>query len=151
YHANLSPRSDVKQALGRALARRGIDLSRVKLKPFSTRPFVPSSTIALDGVVLVGEAAGIDRTTGEGIAQAIAMGEIASRHLARALRTGGSSFDAYAREVRRSMVGRHMLESAWLAKRVYGRFSDRARRYLLRSSYARSIAMKWYRGERLSL
>jgi flavin-dependent dehydrogenase len=139
----------VKQTLARALARRAIDIATVKLRPFSTRPFVPSSTLCAERLVLVGEAAGIDRTTGEGIAQALVMGAYAARHLARALRTGGATFDAYADEVRRSTIGRHMLQSAWLARRVYGRDGRPARRLLLRSSYARSAAMRWYRGESL--
>ncbi|MDB4936966.1 MAG: geranylgeranyl reductase [Labilithrix sp.] len=150
YHANLAPGSDVKSALARALARRGIDIADVKLRPFSTRPFVPGSTLAQDGLVLVGEAAGIDHATGEGIGQAIVMAGIAARHLARALRTGGSSFDAYAHDVRVSTIGRHMLQSAWLARRVYARTGNPARRLLLRSAFARDAAMRWYNGSSLS-
>lgn len=149
YHANLTPSSDVKGTLGRSLARRGIDIATVKLRPFSTRPFVPSSTIARERVVLVGEAAGIDQTTGEGIAQAIVMGGIAARHIARALRTGSRSFDAYGHDVRSSTIGRHMLQSAWLARRVYSGVGRPARRLLLESSFARDAAMRWYAGESL--
>jgi flavin-dependent dehydrogenase len=150
YHANLEPGGEVKASLARALARRGIDIATVKLRPFSTRPFVSDTTLALDGLVLVGEAAGIDRATGEGIGQAIVMGGIAARHLARALRTGGTSFDAYARDVRSSTIGRHMLQSAWLARRVYGgRLGPPARRLLLQSTFARDAAMRWYNGSSL--
>ncbi|MBS2013987.1 MAG: NAD(P)/FAD-dependent oxidoreductase [Deltaproteobacteria bacterium] len=154
YHANLEREEqgvDVKGALARALAKRGIDIARVKLKPFSTRPYVPGTTLAQDGVVLVGEAAGIDRTTGEGIAQAIVMSGIAARHLARALRTGLASFEGYARAVRAATIGRHMLQSAWLARRVYGRIGEPARQLLLRSSFAREAAMRWYHGESLPM
>jgi menaquinone-9 beta-reductase len=149
YHANLAPSRRVKDSLLRALAKRSVDTAKVKLKPFSTRPFVRSSTTWLDGLVLVGEAAGIDHATGEGIAQAIGMGAIAARHLARALRTGGTSFDGYAREVFGSTLGRHMLQSAWLARRVYGRSGGAFRRYLVRSAFARKSALSWYRGESL--
>ncbi|MDB4943135.1 MAG: geranylgeranyl reductase [Labilithrix sp.] len=142
---------DVKGALRRSLARRGIDLAQVKPRPFSTRPFVSASVLAQEGVVLVGEAAGIDQTTGEGIAQAIVMGEMAARHLVRALRTGGASFERYASEVRSSTIGRHMLQSAWLARRVFRPRSGRpARQLLLRSSFARDAAMRWYRGDTLA-
>ena len=156
YHANLSrpdaPSGEsVKDVLARALARRGIDIAKVKLRPFSTRPFVPRSTAWVKGVVLVGEALGIDQTTGEGIAQAIEMGRIAAHHLAAALRTGSARFEAYERDVRTSTTGRHLLQSAWLARRVYGPVGHPARQYLLRSSYARSAAMKWYRGETLPM
>ncbi len=155
YHANLRRPDDgkgkpVKAAFARSLQRRGIDIADVQPRPFSTRPFVPGSTIACDGVVLVGEAAGIDHTTGEGIAQAIVMGAMAARHLARALRTGSAAFDRYAHAVRSSTIGRHMLQSAWLARRVYGQRGLPARHLLLRSTFARDAAMRWYRGESLT-
>jgi flavin-dependent dehydrogenase len=151
YHANLLPSSDVKKVLGKALALRDVDIEKVKLKPFSTRPFVAGSQTWQKRLLLVGEAAGIDHTTGEGIAQAIAMGAMAARHLAEAIKTRASTFEGYAREVRLSTVGRHLLQSAWLAKRVYGRFGGPARKYLLASHYARDAAMAWYRGDTLSL
>lgn len=150
YHANLEPRRDVKEVLARSLAKRGVDIAKVKLKPFSTRPFVRGTTTWTRGVVLVGEAAGIDHTTGEGIAQAIEMGGMAAAHLSRALRERSDTFYAYAREVFSSTLGRHLLQSAWLARRVYGRFGAPARNYLLRSEFARHAAMRWYRGETLS-
>ncbi len=151
YHANLAPGSRVKASLARALCRRGIAIDSVRLKPFSTRPFVPGAPTWVEGVVLVGEAAGIDRTTGEGIAQSILMGGIAARHLARALRTGGTSFEPYAFDVTRSTLGRHLLQSAWLAQHVYAPRGAAARRLLARSTFARAAAVRWYRGERLSL
>lgn len=155
YHANLSrpdaPSGEsVKDVLGRALARRGIDIAKVRLRPFSTRPFVPRSTGWVKGVVLVGEAYGIDQTTGEGIAQAIEMGRVAAAHLAGALASGNPRFEAYEREVRTSTTGRHLLQSAWMARRVYAPLGQPARRFLVRSERARAAAIRWYRGERLS-
>lgn len=154
YHANfvrpdMPDGRSLKDVLGRALARRGIDLATVKLRPFSTRPFVPASPTWAPGVVLVGEACGIDRTTGEGIAQALDMGRMAARHLAWACASGDDRFDGYANEVCASITGRHLLQSAWLAPRVLGRRGGPARRYLLRSAFARTAAVRWYRGERL--
>ncbi len=146
YHANFTPRSDVKAALGRALAARGIDIARVRLKPFSTRPFVKESTLSIEGAVLVGEAAGIDAATGEGIAQAILFGAIAAHHLAQALRVGRERLDAYGDEVRRARVGRHLLQSAWLARAVYGARGAGWRRFLLRSEHAREAGARWYCG-----
>jgi len=156
YHANLTrpdapSGASVKDVLARALARRGIDIAKVKLRPFSTRPFVPRSLAWVKGVVLVGEACGIDQTTGEGIAQAIDMGRIAAIHLADAFRNDSPWFEAYERAVRTSITGRHLLQSAWLARRVYGRIGHPARQYLLHSSYARTAAMRWYRGETLPM
>ena len=150
YHANMTPRADVKAMLGRALAARGIDIASVKLKPFSTRPFVEGSVLAIERLALVGEAAGIDATTGEGIAQAILLGGIAAHHLAQAIRLGTGHLDGYAHDVRRSRVGRHLLQSAWLARMVYGPRGAAWRRFLARSERARGAGMRWYAGERLS-
>jgi flavin-dependent dehydrogenase len=149
YHANFTARSDVKAQLAKALAARGIDVNRVTLKPFSTRPFVRGSQLAVDGCALVGEAAGIDATTGEGIAQAILFGGIAAHHLAQALRLGSSRLDGYAADVRRSRVARHLLQSAWLASVVYGPRGAGWRRFLARSDRFRDAGMRWYAGEPL--
>jgi flavin-dependent dehydrogenase len=155
YHANLScdraSNRAVKASLARALDACGINIAHVKLKAFSTRPFVRSSVLAIDGAILVGEAAGINRATGEGIAPAIVMAKIAAHHIARAVRTGSPRFEGYARDVFSSCMGRHMLQSAALTRLVYGRVGVVARRYLVRSPYGRAAALKWYCGESLSL
>jgi flavin-dependent dehydrogenase len=149
YHANFTARPDLKRHLAASLAARGVDIAQVKLKPFSTRPLVPGSRLALERLALVGEAAGIDATTGEGIAQAILTASIAATHLARAVRTGEASLDAYARDVRRSRVGRHLLQSAWLARRVYGARGAPWRRFVADSALAREAGARWYAGRPL--
>ena len=149
YHANFTPRSDLKRHLARALSVRGIDIAQVRLKPFSTRPLVSNSPLRLERLALVGETAGIDATTGEGIAQAILMGKLAAARLASALRRGDPSLAAYADDLRRSRVGRHLLESAWLARRVYGARGARWRALLARNALAREAGAKWYTGSTL--
>jgi flavin-dependent dehydrogenase len=147
YHANFTPRSDVKASLGRALRARGIDIATLKLKPFSTRPLVRGSAFSQAGLALVGEAAGIDQATGEGIAQAILTGAIAARHLARALRTGDASLEGYGRDVLRSRVGRHLLQAAWLAERVYGPRGAGWRTFLAGNPTAQQAGGRWYAGK----
>jgi flavin-dependent dehydrogenase len=146
YHANFTAHSDLKRHLARALDARGVDIEQVALKPFSTRPLVAGAPLRLDRLALVGEAAGIDATTGEGIAQAILMGGIAAAHLSRALRGDGVSLNAYAVDVLGSRVGRHLLESAWLAKRVYGGRGAPWRRLLAGNALAREVGARWYAG-----
>ena len=149
YHANLTPRSNVKASLLAHLARRGVAHERARLKPFSTRPFVRGAPLWGDGWVLVGEAAGIDRTTGEGIAQAILFGRMAAEHLARAARTGERTFERYERDVLGSTMGRHLLQSAVLARFVFARAGRPFQDFLLRSPYARAQAARWYEGDPL--
>lgn len=150
YHANLTPSAEVKDELYACLRRRGIDGESVRWKPFPTRPFVEDTVLEHDGIFFVGEAAGIDRTTGEGIAQSIVMGEIAARALARALRVGRHERGHYDAAVRRSRVGRHLLQSAWLAPRVYGAPRDAPPRTKRGTGGRRAPGAAWYAGERLS-
>jgi flavin-dependent dehydrogenase len=146
YHANFTALPHLRRHLAASLALRGIDIAQIKLKPFSTRPLVMGSQLALDRLALVGEAAGIDATTGEGIAQAILTAAIAARHLGRAVHSGQASLDAYARDVRSSRVGRHLLQSAWLARRVYGTGGAPWRRFIADNALAREAGARWYAG-----
>jgi menaquinone-9 beta-reductase len=150
YHANFTARPDLKSDLARCLAARGIDIAEVKLKPYSTRPLVRGSRLAHRALALVGEAAGIDATTGEGIAQAILMGALAAKHLARALRLGEDRLDAYGAEVMAAAVGRHLVQSAWLARRVYGARGAAWRAFLAGEPLALHAGACWYAGERLA-
>jgi flavin-dependent dehydrogenase len=146
YHANFRAAPRLKAALGRALARRGIDIAKVELRPFSTRPLVTRSCFSLRRLVFVGEAAGIDATTGEGIAQAIIMGAIAAKHLARALRAGEDELLGYGAALLADRVGRHLRQSAWLAERVYGPDGAPWRDFLAANAMARAAGALWYSG-----
>ncbi len=150
YHANLHPRSDLKASFARALARRGVDIDQVRIKPFSTRPLVRGTRFAFERLALVGEAAGIDRVTGEGIAQAIITGGLAAKHLARALRTGDVSLEGYHRDVMGARVGRHLRQSAWLAEHVYGSRGASWRVLFAREPLARELGARWYSGSVLA-
>ncbi len=149
YHANIEPCRDLKAQLARALAARGFDIATVRLKPFSTRPLVRGAPLSLDAVALVGEAAGIDATTGEGIAQALLMGAIAAKHLARALGRGDARIGSYGVDVIESRVGRHLLQSAWFARRVYGPRGRTWRELLASQDAAREAGAMWYQGRSL--
>jgi flavin-dependent dehydrogenase len=146
YHANFRAAPHLKAALARALARRGIDIAKVELRPFSTRPLVARSCFSLRRLVFVGEAAGIDATTGEGIAQAIITGAIAAKHLALALRAGHDELFGYGAAVLADRVGRHLRQSAWLAERVYGPAGAPWRDFLAGNAMARAAGALWYSG-----
>jgi flavin-dependent dehydrogenase len=76
---------DLAAIFDERLARIGLDLARSKNKRYAERGFDPIERVALGPMMLVGEAAGIDPVTGEGIAQAIESGAAAGEFLARAL------------------------------------------------------------------
>jgi flavin-dependent dehydrogenase len=101
---NLGPDSP-KLRIERYLAARGLELSRYKLKQFAERGFEPGAAISRPRVLLVGEAAGIDIATGEGIAQAIEYGYVAGPYLANKLARDDLGFSDFTSHVSRRHVG----------------------------------------------
>jgi len=122
-----SQRGGLKEPLRRALAARGIDLDACHLQGHLERELDLTDPLARPRVLLAGEAAGIDPTLGEGIAQAIDYGEVVARELTRAQRTGDWSFRGYRRRLLRSRLGQELVGTRHLADRLYG---PRGRRYL---------------------
>ncbi|HEY6038515.1 MAG TPA: NAD(P)/FAD-dependent oxidoreductase [Kofleriaceae bacterium] len=90
------------------LAQRGLDISRYRVKQYAERGFTPGAAIARPRVLLVGEAAGIDIATGEGIAQAIEFGATAGPYLARAFERDDLGFASWRRYVTRHHIGWQM-------------------------------------------
>src|SRR5262249_36675197 len=79
---------DVRARLAARLASMGLDIARYPLKRFAERGFELHQPVSTRRVLLVGEAAGIDPLTGEGIAQALQYGEVAGRYLAARVGAG---------------------------------------------------------------
>ena len=65
--------------LGAYLQARGLDIGACRHKRFGERGYAPAGAVATARRMLIGEAAGIDPVTGEGIAQAIEYGARAAR------------------------------------------------------------------------
>jgi flavin-dependent dehydrogenase len=140
----------LKRVLGRKLAQRGVRLADVRLKAHSIRTFRPDAPLAVHGALLVGEAAGVDPVTGEGIAHALAMGELAGARIASALARRNVAFDDWTAHVNASFVGRHLRQACAIASWVYGRQARRLCGFLARSERARDLSVRWYRGERVT-
>ena len=79
--------ADVHGILAARLASIGLDLARYAQKRFAERGHAPPTVVARGPMLLVGEAAGVDPVTGEGIPQAIESGEAAGRFLADGIDT----------------------------------------------------------------
>jgi len=71
--------------------------------------FSPRNRFAWPRLLLVGDAAGVDPLFGEGIAPALAYGQVAAQAVQRAFRTGDFSFSDYRTRVLTSPVGRYLL------------------------------------------
>jgi geranylgeranyl reductase family protein len=81
--------------------------------------FRSGARIAAPHLVCVGDAAGIDALTGEGIAVGLEHGPIAADAIARALASGDFRFTDYGPAVARAVVGRELALDARLAAMLY--------------------------------
>ncbi len=139
-----------KQRIADYLTSRGLDLSRYRLKQYAERGFQPGAEIAKPRVLLVGEAAGIDIATGEGIAQAIEYGYVAGPYLARAFERGDFGFSTW----RAHLEGRHLgwqLRVRHMAYELY--YSDRRdmiERMLPKMRSLVNIGVQDFKGRKLS-
>ena len=109
---------NVRDRLRTYLARRGLCLEDHRLKPFGERGF-ETGRLSAPRVFLVGEAAGIDIATGEGIAQAIDDGALASRVLGQAFARGRFDFEDWGAVVRRSRLGLGLLGRLLMYRTFY--------------------------------
>jgi len=110
------------------LRERGLRLADYKLKQFAERGFEPGADIAKPRVLLVGEAAGIDIATGEGIAQAIEYGALAGDYLAHALARDNLLFSTW----KSTVDGRHIGKQLRIRHLCYRVFYGRHRPHLAR-------------------
>ncbi len=112
--SNDSPRARVAAYLG----PRGFDVADFKLKQYAERGYQPGAALSVPRVILVGEAAGIDIATGEGIAQAIEYGALAGAYLARAFERDDFGFRGWRGSVARHHVGWQL----WIRHACYRAF-----------------------------
>ncbi len=75
--------------------------------------------VAAPHLVCVGDAAGIDALTGEGIAVGLEHGPIAAQAIAAALQTGDFRFAGYGAAIDRAVVGRELALDGRLARLLY--------------------------------
>jgi menaquinone-9 beta-reductase len=93
YHLKLDERRvDLGRLLRERLAQHGLELKQYRARRFTGCGFEAARSYAAPRLALVGEAAGIDAATGEGIAQAIGYGAFAGRYLAEQFAEGDLSF-----------------------------------------------------------
>ena len=110
--------AEIEALLRDGLAAYGIAL-RDEARGWPAWRFRSRARLAAPHLICVGDAAGIDALTGEGIAVGLEHGPIAADAVARALTTGDFRFADYAPAVRRAVVGRELALDARLAAMLY--------------------------------
>ncbi|HTA20588.1 MAG TPA: FAD-dependent monooxygenase [Polyangia bacterium] len=112
--------AEIARVLARTLARHGVTLPD-GARGWPAWRYRRGTGVAAPHVLCVGDAAGIDALTGEGIAVGLEQGPIAARAVVAALATRDFSFSRYGRDVRRAVVGRELALDGRLARLLYGR------------------------------
>ena len=121
YHLKLpGQNADIHDILAQRLAARGLDIARYKLKRFAECGFESRRSYAVPRVALVGEAAGIDSFSGEGIPQAIEYGAFAGQYLAEKLKKNDLSFRDWGKRMLRAKPGYDLRMREWLMQQYFG-------------------------------
>jgi flavin-dependent dehydrogenase len=151
YHLKTDERDvDIRALLAARLAERGLDIGRYRIKRFAERGFERHQPYAAPRVLLVGEAAGIDAFTGEGIAQAIGYGAFAGRYLAEKLAYRDFSFTDFTRRLARSDVGVETRIRARILPHFFGPRRAALERFALSSPALVTLGMEHFAGRHLS-
>lgn len=132
------------------LAARGLDVSRYRLKQYAERGLPPDVDISRPRVLLVGEAAGIDIATGEGIAQAIEYGMLAGPYLARALDRDDLGFFDWRSHVDRHHLGKQLAIRHACYRLFYGERRPTVERVLPRLPALIKVGLQDFAGKPLS-
>jgi flavin-dependent dehydrogenase len=120
---------DLEAALGAYMADKGLDLSAVRKKRFAERGWEPRTKVVAGRRLLIGEAAGIDPVSGEGIAQAIESGAAVGRFLTEGAWTPARLAGWQARSTG-NRLGWDLWVRNGLLRQVYGAGRGRVERAL---------------------
>jgi flavin-dependent dehydrogenase len=154
YHLLLPGQSagheNIEARLGRQLATLGLDIDAYPKKRFAERGFAPHEPIARPRVLLVGEAAGVDPVTGEGIAQALLYGKALAPYLLLRLDEDVLDFRDWKRELARTKLGLDMRIRHALCRVIYGPARVFYDRWFSTHPELYGLAAQYFSGERVS-
>lgn len=147
-HWNVGAYSIRRRGQGERLAsildERGPGIPGRKAHPI--RLYAQGRPLAAPGVLLVGDAAGVDPLLGEGISFALEYGRLAAHQLQEGFETGDLGFSGYGDRVSASPLGKKLRRLALGARLFYGPRSDIWFRVARLSRTAQRIGMNWYNG-----
>ena len=103
----------VQTLLEARLREKGLDPAAFRMKKMVERGFQPHHPFSSRRIILVGEAAGVDPFTGEGIAEAIQYGALAGPYVARKLALDDLTFGDWKTHFLRSPVGVDLFLRRW--------------------------------------
>ncbi len=141
---------DARARCAAYLAERGLDINRYRIKQFAERGWEPGADISKPRVLLVGEAAGIDIATGEGIGQAIEYGSVAAPYLARAFERDNLRFSEWRSAVEKHHLGFQLRIRHLAYELFYGRRRTKVEFLMPRLSSMFEVAVQDFAGVPIS-
>lgn len=111
---------ELTELLREGLKAHGIELPSTGVRGWPVWGYDPSMPVSDSCVLTVGDAAGIDGLTGEGIAVALEQAAVAGDAIAEAFSARDFSFHDYRHRLRVAVVGRELAIDRWLAWLLYG-------------------------------
>ena len=111
YDANFNPGAasrPLMAALAEEMKAQGYHLQDYKIEGHPIRWFEAAGEFSVPGLILVGDAAGVDALFGEGIAPALGYGRIAAKAIKAALEKGDFRFSDYNKQVLSSEMGKSL-------------------------------------------
>jgi flavin-dependent dehydrogenase len=137
---------NVRAHLAHHLAEHDLSLADFEPRQLAEQGFAPHAPLATPRILLVGEAAGIDFPTGEGIAQAIAYGAIAAPYLAHALAHDQLGFVDWPRTWLSSDEGRFLRRRALGGRVMFGPQREHIERALGASPAVFALVLRRFAG-----
>ncbi len=123
YDSRVHPKGakgDLPRVLAEYMGRYGYAPEDYTLHAHPIRWFDAGATFAVPGILLVGDAAGVDAAFGEGLSPALGYGEIAAGALADAFASGDFGFGDYRQRVLRHALGKALRTRTFSARMIFG-------------------------------
>jgi len=123
YDSAINPQGksagSLKEVMREYLSRYGHRIEDYELQGHPIRMFRSDGVFSAPRLLLVGDAAGVDATFGEGISPALGYGPVAAEMIRDAFDSGDFSLSGYKSRVLRSRLGKSLSLRTWMAKQLY--------------------------------
>jgi flavin-dependent dehydrogenase len=138
---------DLAERLSRRLANVGLDLSKCKKKRYAERGFATHEAMSRPRIILVGEAAGIDPITGEGIAQALMYGKTVAPYLLKKLDADKLDFADWKRSLTRTHLGLDLHVRNVLCRIFFGPARPFYEKWFVQNPDAMELGARYFGGD----
>jgi len=148
-HWNVGAYSLARRGEGERLARLVDERAAAPDVPRKAHPirlYRRGLPLSAPGVLLAGDAAGVDPLLGEGISFALQFGQLAASSLVDGFARNDLRFGAYDKAVARSAMGRKLRRLGFAARLMYGPAGPLWFRIARLSRRAQITGMNWYNG-----